>query len=172
MCTFVHVCEQIMPYGHGGRAYANPHQQVYAGQGPHVAIASPIQTMARYPSPSPYNQRPQSLTLDGHETPVDALYQSPVPTPQMATVHMYRRPPGYYSSQGSPAQSPHGQVSVCLCVCVCVGGVGGVGGRAGWCSGCVVLYSQPKGRHRLGLAVVALSNWLHSHCSSIPSCKI
>ena len=120
----MHVCAAQIMYARTGRPpYGNPHQQVYANQqftqGPHgmtnpAAAAAAAQAMAaRYPSPSPYNQRPQSLMLDGQEgaAAVD-MYHSPVATPQqMAAAAMYRRPPGYYApSQGSPAQSPHAQV--------------------------------------------------------------
>ena len=111
-----------MMYARSGRPpYGNPHQQVYANQqftqGPHGMTnpAAAAQAMAaRYPSTSPYNQRPQSLMLDGQEGAAVDMYHSPVATPQqMAAAAMYRRPPGYYtSSQGSPAQSPHGQVHV------------------------------------------------------------
>ena len=105
----------------GRPPYGNPHQQVYAAtnpqfaQGPHgMTNAAAAQAMAaRYPSPSPYNQRPSSLILDGQEGSAVDMYHSPVPTPQMPAAAMYRRPPGYYaSSQGSPAQSPHGQVHI------------------------------------------------------------
>ena len=109
----------------GRPPYGTPHQQMYATaaanqQFPHgmtnpsAAAAAQAMAAARYPSPSPYNQRPQSLMLDGQEgsAAVD-MYHSPVPTPQMPAAAMYRRPPGYYAtSQGSPAQSPHGQVHV------------------------------------------------------------
>ena len=103
----------------GRPPYGNPHQQMYNQQfpqGPHgmtnPAAAAAAQAMAaRYPSPSPYNQRPSTLMLDGQEGAAVEMYHSPVPTPQMPAAAMYRRPPGYYaSSQGSPAQSPHGQV--------------------------------------------------------------
>ena len=106
----------------GRPPYGTPHQQMYAAaaanqQFPHGmtnpnAAAATAQAMAaRYPSPSPYNQRPQSLMLDGQEGAAVDMYHSPVATPQMPAAAMYRRPPGYYAtSQGSPAQSPHGQV--------------------------------------------------------------
>lgn len=103
----------------GRPPYGNPHQQMYAAanqQFPHgmtnpTAAAAAQAMAARYPSPSPYSQRPQSLMLDGQEGAAVDMYHSPVATPQMPAAAMYRRPPGYYAtSQGSPAQSPHGQV--------------------------------------------------------------
>ena len=49
--------------------------------------------------------------LNGQEGAAVDMYRSPIPMPQMQAAAMYRQLPGYYaSSQGSPAQSTHGQV--------------------------------------------------------------